>query len=43
MFEVIFLSSHFLLYSVYVIYVIEKLLGKCHGIFVMPTCNAKLL
>lgn len=45
MFEV-FLSSQFLIYSIYVIYIIEKLLRKwdqSHGIFVMPVCNAKLL
>lgn len=41
MFEV-FLSSQFLIYSIYVIYIIEKLLRKCHGIFVMPVCNARL-
>lgn len=51
MFEVIFLSSHLLIYSVitfpyfsvYVIYITEELLGKCHGIFITPVCNAKLL
>lgn len=43
MFEVIFLSSHFLIYSAYVIYVVKSCWESATGFFVIPVCNAKLL